>query len=239
MIDLHTHILPGIDDGSPNAGTSMRMLRQMAVQGTQILCASPHYYADEQSIHEFCEKRDVAFAEFRQAGLGEYENQPIVLPAAEVAFFPGISEQKELERLCIKGTHTLLLEMPFCEWNDFQIEEVTSLSLDLGYQIVLVHPERFLLSKNNRRLLERLQELPIGIQINAGSLLRWQSRKQALRLLQEAACPLLGSDAHNMTTRPPNLGEGRSVIERKLGTAFWQRMQESAARLTGCRFART
>ena len=71
MIDLHTHILPGIDDGSPNAGTSMRMLRQMAVQGTQILCASPHYYADEQSIHEFCEKRDVAFAEFRQAGLGE------------------------------------------------------------------------------------------------------------------------------------------------------------------------
>lgn len=147
MIDLHTHILPGIDDGSPNAGTSMRMLRQMAVQGTQILCASPHYYADEQSIHEFCEKRDVAFAEFRQAGLGEYENQPIVLPAAEVAFFPGISEQKELERLCIKGTHTLLLEMPFCEWNDFQIEEVTSLSLDLGYQIVLVHPERFLFSK--------------------------------------------------------------------------------------------
>ena len=78
MIDLHTHILPGIDDGSPNAGTSMRMLRQMAVQGTQILCASPHYYADEQSIHEFCEKRDVAFAEFRQAGLGEYEDQPIV-----------------------------------------------------------------------------------------------------------------------------------------------------------------
>ena len=137
MIDLHTHILPGIDDGSPNAGTSMRMLRQMAVQGTQILCASPHYYADEQSIHEFCEKRDVAFEEFRQAGLGEYEDQPIVLPAAEVAFFPGISEQKELERLCIKGTHTLLLEMPFCEWNDFQIEEVTSLSLDLGYQIVL------------------------------------------------------------------------------------------------------
>ena len=78
MIDLHTHILPGIDDGSPNAGTSMRMLRQMAVQGTQILCASPHYYADEQSIHEFCEKRDVAFAEVRQAGLGEYEDQPIV-----------------------------------------------------------------------------------------------------------------------------------------------------------------
>lgn len=239
VIDLHTHILPGIDDGSPDVETSLQMLNRMAAQGVCMICASSHYYVDEQSIDEFCEKRDAAFEKLCQARACPQNNQPQVLPAAEVAFFPGISEKSEVKRLCIKGTNTLLLEMPFCEWNDFQIEEVTSLSLDLGYQIVLVHPERFLFSANNRRLFEKLQELPIGLQINAGSLLRWQSRKTALRLLKEAACPLLGSDAHNFTTRPPNLREGRSVIERKLGAAFWLRMQDNADRLTAYTFAKS
>lgn len=237
MIDLHTHILPGIDDGSPDVETSVQMLRRMAAQGTETVCASSHYYAEEQSLDAFCERRESALARLRQAGAGRDGDRPAVRPAAEVAFFPGISEKKGLERLCIAGTHTLLLEMPFCEWNDFQIEEVTALALDLGYQVVLVHPERFLFSANNRRLFERMQELPIGLQVNAGSLLRWKSRGQALRLLKEAACPLLGSDAHNLTTRPPNLGEGRNVIERKLGTAFWQKMQENAARMLGHAFA--
>ena len=233
MIDLHTHILPGIDDGSPDAATSMQMLRQMSVQGVTTVCASSHYYAEQQSIGQFCERRDQAFARLQQAGLGRYEDQPGVLPAAEVAFFRGISEQRELARLCIAGTRTILLEMPFCEWNDFQIEEVGVLALDLGYQVVLVHPERFLFSKNNIRLFERLQELPLGLQVNAGTLLKWRSRKQGLQILEGARCPLLGSDTHNLTTRPPNLQEGKCVIERKLGQAFWRRMQQNAAKLTG------
>lgn len=233
MIDLHTHILPGIDDGSPDVNTSMQILRQMSAQGVSTVCASSHYYADRQSIGQFCEQRDQAFARLQQAGLGRHRDQPFVLLAAEVALFQGISEQRELARLCIAETRTILLEMPFCEWNDFQIEEVGALALDLGYQVVLVHPERFLFSKNNIRLFERLQELPLGLQVNAGTLLRWRSRKQGLQILEGAQCPLLGSDTHNLTTRPPNLKEGRSVIERKLGTAFWQQMQRNAARLLG------
>lgn len=237
MIDLHTHILPGMDDGSPDAVTSMQMLRRMAEQGVAVVCASSHYYADENSVATFCTRRQEALSRWQQAGLGGYDGQPKVLLAAEVAYFPRISECRDLDRLCIQGTRTLLLEMPFCEWNDFQREEVTALALDLGYQLILVHPERFLFSKNNRHQLEKLEELPIGLQVNAGSLLRWQTRKQALGLLTGASCPLLGSDAHNLTARPPNLKEGRSVIERKLGAVFWQQMQQNAARMLGPAFA--
>ena len=237
MIDLHSHILPGMDDGSPDAETSMQMLRQMAVQGVTSVCASSHYYADENSVNQFCTRRQAAWAQLQAAGLGQHADQPTVLLAAEVAYFPCISECKDLPQLCIEGTRTLLLDMPFCEWNDFQVEEVTALTLDLGYQLVLVHPERFLFSKNNRRRLERLMELPIGLQVNAGSLLHWQTRKTALHILRETDCPLLGSDAHNLTTRPPNIKEGRSVIEHKLGAAYWQRMQQNAARMLGRAFA--
>lgn len=233
MIDLHSHVLPGMDDGSPDVTTSMKMLRKMAEQEVTTVCASPHYYADENTIEEFCAKRKASFEQLQNSNFDEQGKSPVVLLAAEVAYFPGISECQTIGRLCIENTHTLLLEMPFCEWTDFQLEEVAALALDFGIQLVLVHPERFLFSRNNRRNFERLQELPIGLQVNAGSLARWQTRKQALRILEDATCPLLGSDTHNLTTRPPNFKEGRNVIERKLGMAFWHQMQQNAAGLLG------
>ena len=91
-----------------------------------------------------------------------------MLPAAEVAYFPRMEEQ-DLTPLCIQGTRTLMLEMPFADWTSLQAEAVEALVLDCGYQVVLVHPERFCFSKSNRHQLEKLAELPIGLQINAGS----------------------------------------------------------------------
>lgn len=237
MIDLHAHILPQMDDGSPDVSTSVQMLRRMGEQGVTRVCASSHFYRDENPISVFCQRRGNAMARLERSGIMQEEGIPEILPAAEVAFFSGISEEPELERLCIEGTRTLLLEMPFCDWNDFHREEVSSLVLDQGYQVVLVHPERFLFSKENRWYIEQFQELPVAMQVNAGSLIRWKTRKEALKMLEEAAVPLIGSDAHNLGVRPPNIKEGQSVIQRKLGNEFWKEMQENAARLAKHAFA--
>ena len=70
--------------------------------------------------------------------------------------------------LCIENTRTLMLEMSFSVWTDFQLEEVRVLALDRGFQVVLVHPERFCFSRGNREALKRLAELPVGFQVNAG-----------------------------------------------------------------------
>ncbi len=231
MIDLHCHILPGMDDGSPDVETSLAMLRRQAEQGIGAVCVTPHYYADQNSISTFCERRATALEKLR-AALPD-GNLPEMIPAAEVAFFSGISERGGLERLCIRDTKTLMLEMPFTEWNDFQIEEVSALVLDRGLHVVLVHPERFCGSKNNVWRLKELAELPVAFQVNAGTLIRWRTRKLGLKLLQETQYPLLGSDCHNLTTRPPNLAEGRGVVARKLGEAFLMKMDQSAAGLIG------
>ena len=199
-IDLHSHILPQLDDGSDSVEMSL----------------ASHYYAKHSSIPAFCERRAEAM-ERLSAVLTE--DLPRVLPAAEVAYFPRMEEQ-DLTPLCIQGTRTLMLEMPFADWTSLQAEAVEALVLDCGYQVVLVHPERFCFSKSNRHQLEKLAELPIGLQINAGSLLRWGTRRLALDLLQLAHWPLLGSDCHNLTSRPPNLKEGRKVVMQKLGEAF-------------------
>ena len=197
-IDLHSHILPQLDDGSDSVEMSLAMLYQMAEQGVDVVCATSHYYAKHSSIPAFCERRAEAM-ERLSAVLTE--DLPRVLPAAEVAYFPRMEEQ-DLTPLCIQGTRTLMLEMPFADWTSLQAEAVEALVLDCGYQVVLVHPERFCFSKSNRHQLEKLAKLPIGLQINAGSLLRWGTRRLALDLLQLAHWPLLGSDCHK-PDQPP------------------------------------
>ena len=219
-IDLHSHILPQLDDGSDSVEMSLAMLYQMAEQGVDVVCATSHYYAKYNSIPTFCERRAEAMERLSSVLTAEL---PRVLPAAEVAYFPHMEEQ-ELTPLCIQGTRTLMLEMPFADWTGLQLETMEALVLDCRYDVVLVHPERFCFSKSNRHKLEKLAELPIGLQVNAGSLLRWGTRRLALDLLQMAQYPLLGSDCHNLTSRPPNLKEGRKVVMQKLGEAFLKKI---------------
>ena len=200
--------------------TSLAMLRREAEQGVTVVCATSHYYAKHSSIPAFCERRAEAMERLSSVLTAEL---PRVLPAAEVAYFPHMEEQ-DLTPLCIQGTRTLMLEMPFADWTSLQAEAVEALVLDCGYQVVLVHPERFCFSKSNRHKLEKLAELPIGLQVNAGSLLRWGTRRLALDILQMAHMPLLGSDCHNLTSRPPNLKEGRKVVMQKLGEVFLKKI---------------
>ena len=107
----------------------------------------------------------------------------------EGRLFRGVEEHHP-ERLCIENTRTLMLEMPFSEWTDQQTEAVTVLALDLHFNVVLVHPERFCFSSNNRRRLKELASLPIALQVNADTLLHWRSRKQGLELLELTSTPI-------------------------------------------------
>ena len=224
VIDLHTHVLPNMDDGSPDTETSLAMLQRQATEGVDLVCATPHYYCRQNDIPTFCSRRDAALERLRAAVPAQL---PPVVPAAEVSYFPQMEEQ-DLMPLCIQGTRTLMLEMPFSDWTDLQTETVVTLVLDCGYQVVLVHPERFCFSGSNRYKLKRLAELPLGWQVNTKSLLCWPTRHLALELLEMAPYPLLGSDCHNITSRPPNLKAGREIIRSKLGMDFLKQMDKNA-----------
>lgn len=210
-IDVHTHILPQIDDGSDSVETSVKMLQLMARYGVETVCATPHFYREKMDVETFLTRREMSWQTLQQT----IDPLPVsVVLGAEVAYYSGISEEKELQRLCVEGTNTLLLELPYSQWNSFQIDEVMSLAWDCGFDVVLVHPER-LATGENKKWLSRLYLLPM--QVNAGNLCRWRMRRSALEILENTAKPLLGSDCHNLTSRAPNLWEGRNVVERKLG----------------------
>lgn len=197
----------------------------MAQHGVQSVCATPHFYREKTNVETFLERRTAAWKKLQPA----IQSVPVsVILAAEVAYYSGISEDKELHQLCVEGTNTLLLEMPYSDWNPFQIDEVMSLAWDCGFHVVLVHPERLTMGAN-KRWLERLYSLPM--QVNAGALRHWRTRKGALEILENTETPLLGSDCHNLKNRAPNLWEGRNVVERKLGSEFLSEMDKNAQTL--------
>lgn len=230
MIDFHTHILPALDDGSRDTTETEGLLREEVKQGVSRIVATPHFYADRVSVEEFLKRRARSIERLQthvkelveRGKTGSMSAFPIpqLQYGAEVYFFPGMGNAEKLPQLCIEGTNLILLEMPFMQWTDEILREVKDILQKQKLRIVLAHVERYPDFQKNRRVFEQVLALPLTIQLNGGSFLKGRSRRKfCLNMLSEHENIILGSDTHNLTSRPPNLQEARGVIEKKLGAA--------------------
>ena len=104
--------------------------------------------------------------------------------------------------------------MPFAAWSSHVIREVGSICNIRGIVPIIAHIERYL-PMQSRQTLGSLLEQDVLVQMNAGELLRFGSRRQARNLLQSGMVQLLGSDCHNMTTRAPNLGAAIEYLRKR------------------------
>ncbi|MBR1723547.1 MAG: histidinol-phosphatase, partial [Ruminococcus sp.] len=109
-IDFHSHILPGIDDGSKNIEESVALLDIMAADGVDIVVATPHFYCTHRSIHSFLERRNNAYKKLKPYLKPEH---PRILLGGEVLYDDILIGKDDLSRLTIQGTNFMLLEMPY------------------------------------------------------------------------------------------------------------------------------
>lgn len=224
MIDFHMHVLPGMDDGSPDVETSLRMLEISAGYGVDTVCATSHFYAEDNSLSQFLERRTEAYNRLAKAMEGRTDLPQIRL-GAEVRYFGGVSTIEDLEYLCLEGTDLLLLEMPFVSWSDRMIREVGAIR-QRGLQPVAAHIERYL-DIQPRKTMERFYEQGPLIQCNAGFFLSRRAGRTALKMLRQGTIYFLGSDAHNLAGRKPNLGDAYALIEKKLGRAAIEQIRSN------------
>ena len=213
MIDFHSHILPGIDDGSSDVEESLSMLDALDCQNVDTVVATSHFYATRRSPAEFRRRRSQAFDRLR-ASLPS--GAPKILLGAEVLYFPGVSRMEELPDLCIEGTDILLLEMPFTAWTEYMIREVKDLAYSGRYTVMMAHIERYY-DKQPISVWNDFLDLGILMQSNADFFLAFRTRRKALKLLKEGRIHLLGTDCHNMTTRRPRMDEAAETIRKRLG----------------------
>lgn len=215
MLDAHTHILPAVDDGSRSIQESIEMLQMEASQNVDAVILTPHFYADKESPERFLRRRDESLALLDDA----VENNPQIPPylvGAEVAYFTGMSRTDELDLLCIGDTRTLLVEMPFCRWNETVLKELSFLQEYRGIQPLIAHVERYM-SFQPLSMVKHLCESGIWIQANASFFLQWQTSWKAMQMLKKHSIHFIGSDCHGISYRPPNIGQAMAAIEKRLG----------------------
>lgn len=224
IIDFHSHILPGIDDGSASVTESIALLRKEAEQGIRHVVATPHFYAQYETPEIFLEKRQHA-EEVLCSEMKKFSGLPRISVGAEVYYFRGISESEFLPQLTIQGNRCILIEMPPSPWSESMYRELENIWQRRQILPVIAHVDRYIRPFRTYQIPERLAELPVLVQANAGFFLNGRTKRLALRLLREDRIQLLGSDCHNLDSRPPRLGSALQLIEERLGKQVLLRIQ--------------
>jgi len=209
MTDLHTHILPGMDDGAADVSQSRAMLRAEQQQGVDTVALTPHFYRVDETVGSFLDRRSRAWDTLRD---GLPADAPELILGAEVTWYHGIMDEPRITDLCLGDSACILLEMPLRPWSDTLLEQVYQFAGVTGTTPILAHVERYLhLQKNGQ--LKTLIEMGIPMQISAEAFRNPFAAMKAGRLLRSGTW-LLGTDCHNTSTRPPNYGPAAAYIQK-------------------------
>jgi protein-tyrosine phosphatase len=232
LIDLHSHLLPGIDDGAPDLAHALELARAAAEQGTRVLAATPHLRGDFPDVHpdELAARCDEVRAAIRDAGI-ELE----VAQGGEAGVIWALNAPDEDLRAGSYGGRgtDLLVETPYRALDDNFEGSLFSLQ-DRGYRLLLAHPEN---NPTFQRAPERLHALSargVLLQVTARSLIRPDDRRRGPRplaeaLVREGHAHVLASDAHSgLQLRPPALGAGVRAAAALVGEARARWMVEGA-----------
>ncbi len=214
MIDLHCHILPGVDDGPRTMVESVALARAARRAGIDTLVATPHVSADIPTTAETV-RRGV---EALNARLAAEQVGVTVLPGGEIdILWSSTLDDAELDALRLGGGDWLLMECPLAQaagpfWLVLRDLEAR------GYGIVLAHPERCPAIRRDPRLLTELLSTGMLSSITAGSLLgRFgeEVRRFSFWMLEKGLVHNITSDAHDATRRPPELRRARGLLDRE------------------------
>lgn len=231
MIDLHSHLLPGIDDGAPDLAHALDLARAAAEQGTRVLAATPHLRADFPDVHpeELAQRCDEVRAAIRDAGI-ELE----VAQGGEAGVLWALNASDgELHAGSYGGRGTdLLVETPYRPLDDNFEGSLFSLQ-DRGYRLLLAHPENNPTFQSAPERLRALAARGVLLQVTARSLIRPDRRRGprplAEALVREGHAHVLASDAHSgLQLRPPALGAGARAAAALVGEARARWLVEDA-----------
>lgn len=213
ICDFHSHLLPAMDDGCKTVQESLDALKSAYEQGVRVQFLTPHYYPVED-VDTFLQRRQASAEALSAAMQQEKEPMPQIHFGAEVAYHPGLVNLENLEALCLGNSRYLLLEMPFSGWGNEVVRDICNICNVRGVVPILAHIERYL-GFQNKKQLEAMLKQDVLVQMNAEHLLDWKTRGNALSLLKKGKVQLLGSDCHNLTNRPHNLGAAVQLLQKK------------------------
>jgi protein-tyrosine phosphatase len=217
MIDLHCHILPGIDDGASDITVSLAMARASVADGVTVVACTPHILPGlyQNSGPQIRQATQQLQHEIDQEGI------PLrLITGADVHIVPDlVAGLRSGHLLSLGDTRYVLVEPPH-HIAPVHLENLFLNLLSAGFVPILTHPERLTWIKSRYAMIQRLARAGVWMQVTAGSVtgaFGQNARYWSERLLREGYVHLLATDAHNTRKRPPNLSKGREQAARWVG----------------------
>lgn len=234
LVDIHTHILPGIDDGSKNVEMSIAMLKEEKKQGVDLVVLTPHFYCCKETVRSFLERREISYQKLKKAMAECEEDLPRVVLGAEAQWGPNMAQWEDLSALCIEDSGYMLLEMPFGKWSSDIFSDIYEIMDRHGITPIFAHLERYVKGQK-REHIDEIMSLGTPIQFSCEPLLHMFGKRTQIKMMQQTDLCLLGSDCHNMDTRPPLLKQGMTQARKHAGKDVYQHLLANPMKILGDR----
>ncbi|WP_028487984.1 tyrosine-protein phosphatase [Thiothrix lacustris] len=217
MIDLHSHILPALCDGSQDLETSLAMARLAVADGTTHLACTPHIYP---GVYANSTSTIAPAMSALQAALDTHQIPLTLVMGADVHMVPEVMEGLKQGRIpTLHGSRYFLLEPSHHVPVPHFLEQIENF-LNAGYVPVITHPERLRWLDEHYEDFIQAARMGAWIQITAGAItgnFGPSAKKRAERLLLDGVVHLIASDAHSIEHRPPTMSHGVTAAIQLLG----------------------
>lgn len=216
-IDIHSHILPGIDDGAADEKEALNMLRIAAADGISHIIATPHFHykRGHASPEQICEKAD------KLQKIADEENIPVKIHAGNELYYTQdlIEKVKAGEALTLAGSDYVLLEFS-PETEKRKIQNAVYEFLSGGYYPIIAHMERYEAFVKNSEFIETIWDMGAYYQVNGGSIrgdFGWRTKRFARTMIKNGMVQFVATDAHDASRRSPQFASMPKWIEKKIG----------------------
>lgn len=223
MIDMHTHILPGMDDGAKDIGESMALIYMLKVQGITSAVLTPHFYPHEEKLASFLKRRQASYdalTNFISNNDRERSFDFELILGSETYLSEPLFSYEAIEQLMMADTSYLLLELPYTDkWGVNVFKQIDRLIAKFEVVPIIAHVERYEATQHNpEKIFQELVDLGCKLQFNVHSVVNRTSRASTLKLMKGGWADFIGSDCHDTNARPPEFDAFNQIVERKLNT---------------------
>lgn len=227
MIDVHSHLIPNIDDGSKSLEMTLKMIDIYKSQGVDKIIATPHFYPSYFENSSKIIKKEV---EGLNNLLKEKNIDFTILPGSEVyATKDTLLDLKEGKIQTLNDSRYILMEFDYRRFPEYGFDLIYEIHL-LGYRVVVAHPERYYYVINDITFINKFIEEGCLLQINTSSLtgvFGKDVKKTALRIAENGSFNLLATDAHTENQRGPFIEEAITIVN-KLKKEYYKTLSSNA-----------
>ena len=224
LFDIHSHILPAVDDGAEDLIESLRLLEMMQYQGITDCIATPHFYPHEDNLEDFSTTVKTAFDHLKK--IANERKLPNIYLGCEMLYYEGIGNSESLTEFCLNGSQFLLLELYDGCIGSSLFEDIKLMKENLFITPIIAHIERYCGTKNYNKLLKFVKEENIPVQINAASFLIPAYNRVLKKIIKSDIPFAIATDAHSSKERPPRMAEALREVNTRFGRECRSRIMQ-------------